>query len=128
MRHDVELPEKTQRQAPIEIQPEEGSKLWSIRCMVWAFAFEVALCLAAALAWSLRFPVRSKGGNCNWPRLWLAMARVSKRSECRASAPLQAFMSSCTRLDATPETYRDHARHNGVWGNHQANRRDESTP
>jgi hypothetical protein len=58
------------------------------------------------------------------------MARVSKRSECRASAPLQAFMSSCTRLDATPETYRDHARHNGVWGDHQGtagtNRRHEA--
>jgi hypothetical protein len=39
-------------------EPESEDRLMSIRCVMWALAFEVALDIAVALAWSLRHSFR----------------------------------------------------------------------
>jgi hypothetical protein len=61
MKHDVGslgLTENTTRQAPIDfpsrlIEPDHEDNLGSIRCVMWCFVFEIAVCLAVAFVWRL---------------------------------------------------------------------------
>jgi hypothetical protein len=40
------------------VKPEHEDRLGPVRCAAWAFAFEVAICMAVLLVWKLRLIFR----------------------------------------------------------------------